>query len=230
MNKTISQEMARNILGKNFFGIEEWAVFNNVIIPKNQLSKVTKFPWNKDILESSCPFEKNKAVKETHFGFLGLTIINGNPLTIMKFDELYSSEDQSIFFNTWWCEGKFATERTCAFRWYLMPMRIIDDSLDKTYKAQVKILQPNYEIASAVEEVAKNFLYFAKNGEHSSFYFYNRCRDMVSDEIIPTRKYRVVVGGFLDERYKENGFRIYNDKDTPSYHNLAIATSRKPLR
>ena len=67
---SVHQKLARAILGKNFFGVEEWSALYGVNFTKKQLREVADFPWNEDVLNAPCPFVKGKSVKETHFAFL----------------------------------------------------------------------------------------------------------------------------------------------------------------
>jgi hypothetical protein len=67
----INQKRAREIMGKNFFGVEEWSILYDVKFSQKQLRQAAEFPWGEDILNSTCPF-CGKVVKECHFAFLGL--------------------------------------------------------------------------------------------------------------------------------------------------------------
>ena len=72
IENSIHHKLARTIMGKNFFGVEEWSTLYGVNFTKKQLREVAEFPWSKDILNAPCPFHNCRSIKETHFAFLGL--------------------------------------------------------------------------------------------------------------------------------------------------------------
>jgi len=181
----IHQKRARKIMGKNFFGIEEWSSFYGVEFSKKKLHKIAKFPWSENILNAPCPFHKGKKVNETHFAFLGLNTFKGKPLTIIRWQEIHPDSSQPKFYsyslNSWYSQEKFANELTCDFRWYLMPLEIVPGSTSKIFREQTTILTPEYEVPLAIEEVTKVFLYYKKNGAYLNSKRYGRCRDVDSD-------------------------------------------------
>ena len=191
---SIHQKLARAILNENFFGVEEWSSLYGVNFTKKQLREIADFPWSKDVLNAPCPFVKGKKVKETHFAFLGLSSFRGKPLTILKWQELHPKSKQPKFYSYapdyWYTKEKFATEKTSDFRWYLMLKEIIPDSTNKTFQEHTKRLPDGYELPFAIEEVAKEILYFKKNGVYLNSDRYARCQDLDS------RGLRVRVGLF----------------------------------
>jgi len=182
---TTSQKLARAILGKNFFGVEEWSSLYGVSFSNKQLREVVEFPWSEDVLNAPCPFHKGKSIKETHFAFLGLDTFKGKPLTILKWQELHPDSDQPKFYSyapdNWYAKEKFSNESTCGFRWYLMPLEIVPESADKTYAEQIAMLSADYEVPLAIEEVTKIILYYRKNGVYLNPTSYGRCQDVASD-------------------------------------------------
>lgn len=95
---SVHQKLARALLGQNFFGIEEWSTFHGMIFTKKQLREVTEFPWGEDVLNSPCPWNSGKLVHETHMAFLGLEKFKGEPLTILKWHDIYPATRQPKFF------------------------------------------------------------------------------------------------------------------------------------
>jgi hypothetical protein len=181
---SVHQKFARAILGKNFFGVEEWATLYGVNFTNKQLREIAEFPWNEDVLNAPCPFYKGKSIKETHFAFLGLDSFKGKPLTVIKWQELHSKSGQPRFYSyapdCWYAKEKFAINSTCRFRWYLMPLEIIPDSTEKTYQEQVAMLSTEYEVPLAIEEITKLILYYRKNGIYLNPTNYGRCQDVSS--------------------------------------------------
>ena len=212
---SVHHQLARTIMGKNFFGIEEWSAYG-VNFSKKQLREVTKFPWNKDILNAPCPFVKDKSIRETHFAFLGLYAIRGKPLTIIMWQELLhpalgQPRFSSYASDSWYENETFANFMTCAFRWYLMPLEIILKPTDKP-QSQIEMLPPEYEVPFAIEEATKDLLYYRKNGVYLNSIRYGRCKENVH------------VGYFDSEglkffRWKPFCYCLYN---------FGLAASRKP--
>lgn len=161
-----SQERARAIMGKNFWGVEEWATLYGVRFTRQQLRETAEFPWNEDILNSPCPFYMNKKIKETHFAFLGLDQMNGVPLTISKLLELTPpfQDIERFRSNNLWCADRKFIKETCRFRWYLMPFKVILETIGMNYLHAREQLPKQYEVPRAVEEATKLILYWRKNG------------------------------------------------------------------
>jgi len=214
------QKLARAILGKNFFGVEEWSSLYGVNFSNKQLREVAEFPWSENVLNAPCPFYKGKSVKETHFAFLGLDTFKGKPLTILKWQELHPASGQPKFYSyapyNWYSKEKFSNELTCGFRWYLMPLEIVPKSTDKTYAEQTAMLSADYEVPLAIEEVTKVILYYRKNGIYLNPKRYGRCQDVTSDD------YRVSVGCFASERLYVGDYWV----DSRNY-DIGLAASRK---
>lgn len=217
---SIHQKLARAILGENFFGIEEWSSLYGVNFTKKQLREIADFPWSEDVLNAPCPFVKGKKVKETHFAFLGLNSFKGKPLTILKWQELHPASKQPQFYSyapdCWYGKEEFVAKKTSDFRWHLMSKEIVPDSTNKTYQEQTKMLPNEYEVPFAVEEVAKEILYFKKNGVYLNPNRYARCQDLGSSGA------RVYIGFF--SRY---GLCTGSGWDGCRFSRVGLATSRK---
>ena len=182
---SVHQKLARAVLGKNFFGVEEWASLYNARFSQKQLREVAEFPWNEDILNAPCKFVKGKAVKDTHFAFLGMERFNGQPLAIMKLQELHPANGQPRFYSyapdAWYSKEKFATSITMKLRWYLLLKDIVPGSENMTFDEQKAMLPEEYEVPSAVAEIAKDLLVFKKTGIYANPSRYARTEDVSSD-------------------------------------------------
>lgn len=193
LDASIHQKLARAIMGKNFFGVEDWSALYGVNFMQKQLRQVAEFPWGEDILNSTCPL-CGKVVKDCHFAFVGLDRLNGKPLTILKLQELHPATRQPKFYSyapsAWYSEQKFAKETTMSFRWYLLHQNIVPKSEDKTYDEQKAMLTADYEVPSAVAEATKDLLAFRKTGNFVNPSRYAHCKDFTSGGD------RVVVGNF----------------------------------
>jgi len=181
--------IVRAIMGDRIFGPEEWSAFYGARLPK----RIPAFPWSEDVLKSLSPFHGGKTVAETHFAFLGLATLNGEPLTINKWRELHPRSGQPRFHsdNPWYCNEQFATDATCEFKWYLMPLNIVPSSERKTYQEQLALLPEDYEVPTTIVEVAKCILVFRKTSTYANPNWYGRCIDISSSG------HRVGVGFFV---------------------------------
>ncbi len=166
----IKYNRAKSILGDNFFGPEDWLADYGFSLSQEEFNRITDFPWSEDILNSPCQVFKGKTIKETHFAFLGMEKANNKPLTIQRWTEMHPSVPLPRWYVDWYAytSGKrdesFADKETCRLRWYLMPLLLVPDSLEKQYQQQLEMMPANYEVATAVEEVTKNILYHRKTG------------------------------------------------------------------
>jgi len=211
----IDWKRAKEIIGKNFFGVEDWSAFYGVKFSEEQISEAAEFPWGEDILNSTCPFCRN-VVKHCHFAFLGLESINGEPLTIMKLQKLHPATGQPRFnVDAWYSKEEFAREATMDFRWYLIHKSMIPKSRNKTYDDQEAILTTDYEVPSAVTEVTKDLLVFRKTGTFVNSTRWARCKCVTSDGG------RVVVGFF-----GKHGLTINSFRDLDGHYLISLAASR----
>src|SRR3989344_2578526 len=219
LDASIHQKLARAVMGKDFFGVEDWSALYGVNFSQKQLRQVAEFPWDEDILDSTCPL-CGKVVKDCHFAFVGLDRINRKPLTILKLQELHPATGQPKFDSyapsAWYSKQKFARETTMSFRWYLLHRDIVPKSDNKTYDDQKAMLTADYEVPSAVTEATKDLLVFRKSGNFVNLSRFARCKCVTSDGD------RVVVGSFDELEL----FVIYH-WDDDRYFDLGLAASRK---
>ncbi|OIP55764.1 hypothetical protein AUK13_02330 [Candidatus Kuenenbacteria bacterium CG2_30_39_24] len=196
---SIESRLARLVLGRNIFDDADWMSYYDAKFTKKQFREAGKFPWGEDILNSSCPFNSGKLVKDTHFAFLGLTAINGSPLTVAKWLELHPATGQPKFYfnNDPWHVGQPHTDvATMQLRWYLMLKDIIPDSTSKTPEEQVAMLPPEYEVPSTIAEVTKDILVFRKTDVRPNPSHWAACteRTVKTDKVSAGRV--SCVGGF----------------------------------
>jgi len=219
LDASIHQKLARAVMGKNFFGVEDWSALYGVNFTQKQLRQVAEFPWGEDILNSICPL-CGKVVKDCHFAFVGLDRVNGKPLTILKLQEIHPATGQPKFYSyapsAWYSEQKFAKETTMSFRWYLLHQNIVPKSESKTYDEQKAMLAVDYEVPSAVAEATKDLLVFKKTGNFVNSLRYARC------EVVSSFGYRVGVGLF-----GESGLLVGYFWDGYRYGDFGLAASRK---
>lgn len=192
INDSVHHKLARAWMGQNFFGVEEYVTLYGVNFSKKQLREVNGFPWGEDVLNGPCPFNKGKLLRDTHFAYLGVDKLNGEPLTIMKFQELHSASGQPKFYSyapgSWYHQQAFATDKTMKLRWYLLLKDIVPNSTSANWNDQKVMLPAEYEVPTAVEETAKDLFVQRKTGVYPNLKTYAMVDDVSSDG------YRVDVG------------------------------------
>ena len=110
-------------LGKNFLGAAEWRKGFNVdvgVVPPipNSITKA--------LLDSDCPIEPGKLIKETHILVLIPKSVDGEPYSALKLDELCSTKkgsgDKLIYdgYDSWKGQSWASTEQA-ASEWVLIP-------------------------------------------------------------------------------------------------------------
>jgi len=230
MEKRVQQQgdrfaWVRAIMGRNYFGPEDWIEYFNIYMAIGAIHKIPKFPkipefpWSPDVLTSSCPFTPGEKIANTHFAFLGLPKIHRTLLTIMRWHR-FPRIGPAMFYhwrNPWYKDEAFANTVTCEFRWYLMPLHMVRGSERKSYSEQLTMLPMEYEVPTAIEELTKLLLYLRKSGQYVNVDKMARCKDTTYDGI------RVQVGNFCT-----HGVTIMYYPDDLRYDYDGIAASRKP--
>ena len=169
------------------FGIADWQKLYGITLTPKQIASVGSFPWSDAILNSPCPFNPGKMVRETHFAFVGLDTVS-----IMELQKLNPKATEPRFYqygsDAWYRNETFTTTVTLKLRWYLLLKDIVPGSENNAFDDQKKMLPKEYEVPTAVEEIAKDFLIFKKTGTYVNSNRYARTANLVSD------RYRVDVG------------------------------------
>lgn len=218
LEPSIDQRITRAIMGKNYFGPEDWVKFYGASFTKKQLRELASFPWNEEVLMSTCPL-CGKIVRDCHFAHVGLETIQGSPLTIVRFREFYPETGQPKFYaygNAWYNDHDFAKVTTLQLRWYLTHTEIVLKSENKTTQDQQAMLPAEYELPLAIEETFKSFHCVRKAGSYPNPKRYARCRDLSSDGN------RVFVGYFVS-----GGFDVSDFSDGICHGDLGAGASRK---
>ncbi len=216
-----SLQQIRTNMGDNLFSVEDWQKFYGVPLPVT----IPEFPWSPDILNSPCPFNPGKLIKDTHFAFLGLPDINGVPLTVAHWIILHLFIYQpKFFFNTSpWHQGQPHTDiATLEPRWYLLLKEIVPNSTGKTPEKQLVLLPPEYELPSTIAEVTKDLFVFKKTGIRSNSSRYAACAERTIQTPRFLADYVSCVGSFAGSGLLVSGwdgFRLYS---------VGLGASRKP--
>jgi len=198
-----------------FFGLVDWQNFYCMNFKQKEVSAIEKFPWNKKLLNSPCPFHKGRTIRETHFGFLGL-----DNISILELQKLNPHGMEPRFYSyapgAWYSQQGFARNITLKFRWYLLLRNIVPNSESRTFDEQKEMVPCEYEIPSAVAETAKNLLIYKKTGSYVNPKRHARTLDTSSDVS------RVHVG-FCNAK----GITISSNLDTHIHEDIGIGASRK---
>ncbi len=214
---SVHHKLARALMGKNFFGIEDWATLHGANFSHKQLRQVAEFQWGEDVLASTCPL-CGKQVLDCHFAFLGLDRINGDQLNIFKLIEFHPAIGYPIFRSYDNTKRNYLTEIIMEFAWYVLHIDIVPGSAKKTFEKQEAMLPAEYEIPSLIAEIAKDLFLFKKNGPIQMFGLYRRCAD------INQHGERVCVSCY------DSGEIGFNDLvfDQSTFDSVYVAASRKP--
>jgi hypothetical protein len=161
------------------FAVADWQTSYSIRLTPKQMVALGNFPWSDAVLNSPCPFNPGKMIRETHFAFVGVDTI-----TMMELQRLNPKATEPRFYSyapdAWYAKEKFATKIKLGLRWYLLLKEIVPDSENKTYDEQVTMLPAEYEVPSAVAETAKDLLIYKKTGKYVNPNRYARTSDVAS--------------------------------------------------
>jgi hypothetical protein len=179
-NMPLHYKNAREIMGDNFWGMEEWTNFFGISFANNEILEAAQFPWSKDFLLSPCSFSNGRSIKETHFAFLGLPRIKYWDCVLRKNEDKFKEKfptltnpnhyikpEEVVSFSNW-IPPRFV-DKICEFRWYLFLKEAVllekEDSKKFIRDEQTKWLDeayPMYEIPKAMETTTFYILYRIK--------------------------------------------------------------------
>lgn len=194
-----SQRRAREIMGRNFFGVEEAITHFGVNPSKQQSAYLAEIPFVESVLE---------ACKNTH------VLIAVFPLSLL--DIRGACRDQGLFYTQdWYNKQAFAKEKG-EVGWQLIRKTPVDDSTSKNWDEQNKLLSKDEEVLS-VHSVAYTMIgHYKATGERLFEKVWVRCSDLVSDGL------RVDVGNF-----DAKGLLVYYDWGDLHDGLLGLASARK---
>jgi hypothetical protein len=180
---TTSQKRAREIMGRNFFGIEEAIRHFGVNPTKQQTAALAEVPFTEGVLES---------VKDTHI------LVAVFPLSILD----VRKTDNSLFYSStggWYKSEKFAKNKG-KVSWQLVRKTPVEDSTSKNWEEQQALLGKDEETPSAQVMVYTIIGHYKATGERLFENIYVRC------SCVDSNGNRVNVGcfgsdGLLVDRY-----------------------------
>ena len=172
---TTNQKRAREIMGRNFFGIEEAIKHFGVNPTRQQLAALSEIPFSEAVLEQ---------LKDTH------VLVAVFPLSIL---EIRGKVDSKLFYNqSWYNKKSFAKERGEAI-WQLVRKTQVNNSTSKNWQEQQALLSKDDEVPTAQVMVYTIIGHHLATGERLFEHIYVRTSSVGSDGR------RVDVGGFDSE-------------------------------
>ena len=217
MNAVIDKlrELSLELPDLDCFAVADWNATYRIALAPEQVAAVGSFPWSEATLNSPCPFNPGKMVRETHFAFVGV-----DSVTMMELQRLNPQATEPRFYSyapgAWYSKEKFATKTKLGLRWYLLLKDIVPNSESKTFKEQQAMLPKEYEVPSAVAETAKDMLIYKKTGKYVNPNRYARTSDLDSGGD------RVSVG-----RCDADGVNVYDYWDDLRDGDIGVGACRK---
>ena len=179
---TTSQKRAREIMGRDMFGVEEAIKHFGVNPAKQQAAALSEIPFSEATLEES---------KETH------VLAAVFPLSILEIRGKAAADQRLFYDQDWYNKESFAKEKG-ETEWKLVRKTPVANSTSKTWDEQQALLADNEETPTAQVVVYAIIGHFLATGERLFENIYIRCSNLDSDGV------RVRVG-----RFDQGGLSIY---------------------
>ncbi len=128
MEQIITSGLAREIMGENFFGIEEIKKCYKIRPSSSQINSLAEVPYTKQELEES---------KDTHI------LVTVLPLSVL---DIRIKTNFHVL--NWYDDRMFAKERN-EVGWYLVRKTEVLNSKNKTWQKQLALLRENAEVPKA---------------------------------------------------------------------------------
>lgn len=192
VESSASQTRAREIMGKNFFGIEEAIKHFGVNPSRRQLAALGEVPFSEDVLT---------ACKDTH------VLVAVFPISIVDIRGIVKKlPDQTLFYNQdWYDDEAFANDKG-ETGWQLVRKTPIANSTSKTWSEQQALLSQDEETPKAQVMVYTIIGVFLATGERLFEKVYVRCVDLDSGD-------RRVDVGLFDAHGLLVGYWLDGDRD-----------------
>ncbi len=162
-----NEKRAREIMGRNFFGIEEGVKHFGVNPTHRQLATLSKIPFSKEVLER---------LRNTH------VLVAVFPLSIIEIRSI----EQELFYNhynckdTWYSKEFFAKEYG-EVTWQLVRKTPVNNSFSKNWQEQQALLSKDDEVLNAQVMIYTIFGYYLATGERLFENIYVRTSSVASN-------------------------------------------------
>ncbi len=197
---TTGQKRAREIMGKNFFGVEEAIKHFGVNPTRQQLAAFSEIPFSEAVLEKS---------KDTH------VLVAVFPLSIL---EIRGKVERKLFYShedAWYNKQSFTKERG-EVSWQLVRKTPVDNSTLKNWQEQQALITKDEEVPTAQVMVYTIIGHYLATGKRLFEHIYVRTSSVDSDGG------RVFVGFFDSE-----GLSVYFYWDGDRDGDLGVSSARK---
>jgi len=192
-----SQKRAREIMGRNFFDVEEAIKHFGVTPTPEQLAMLAEVPFSEAVLEES---------KKSH------VLVAVLPLSILKIRNQIASK---LFYDqSWYNNESFAKEREV--KWQLVRKTPVDNSTSKNWQEQQALIAKDDEVPTAQVMVYTIIGHYLATGERLFEHIYVRTSSVDSGGA------RVRVGYF-----DSHGLHVGNDWDGSRHDNFGVSSARK---
>lgn len=200
---TTSQERGREIMGKNFFGVEEAIKHFGVKPTRQQLVVLSEIPFSEAVLEQS---------KNTH------VLVAVFPLSIL---DIYSKVYSKLFYDQWqYNKQPFVIEHGEGVpfgSWQLVCKAPVENSFLKSWQEQEMLIGKDDKVPTAQVMIYTIIGHFLATGERMFENIYVRTSSVASGGV------RVYVGYFVSV-----GLSVRNDYwDDSRYDDLGVSSARK---
>ncbi len=197
---TTSQKRAREIMGKNMFGVEEAIRHFGVNPTRQQTLVLSEIPFSEEVLQKA---------KNTH------VLVAVFPLSIL---EVRGKVERKLFFShedAWYNKQSFAKERG-EISWQLVRKTPVGYSTLKNWEEQLALISEEDEVPTAQVMVYTIIGHYMATGERLFEHIYVRMSSVFSDGD------HVSVGGFVSD-----GLAVYYCWDDYRYDFIGVSSARK---
>ena len=196
---TTSQKRAREIMGKDFFGIEEAIQHFGVNPTRQQTLALSKIPFSEAVLQE---------VKGTY------VLVAVFPLSIL---EIRGKVDSELFYDQSWYNSKelFAKERG-ETSWQLIRKTPMDNSTLNNWEEYLALIGEEEEVPTAQVMVYTIIGHYLETGERLFEHVYVRTSSMDSDG-------RRVLVGYFDS----GGLYVFYYWDDDRSDRIGVSSARK---
>jgi len=162
---TTSQKRAREIMGKNFFGVEEAIEYFGVNPTRQELAALSEIPFSEPVLEE---------LKNSHI------LVAVFPLSVLK---ICGKVERNLFCSredAWYNKQSFAKEHG-KVSWQLVRKTPVDNSTAKSWQEQQTLLGKDDEVPTSQVVVYTIIGHFLAVGERLLEHIYVRTSSVGSD-------------------------------------------------
>jgi len=197
--REMTEQYAREIMGRNFLGAKEVEEHFGKLSPEQQ-EALSIIPFSKETLESC---------KDTHI------LVADIGLSIMDLKKL--EKCKGLFYKADWVETQSFAKHIQKPSWRLIRKTPVENSFNKTWEEQQTLLDSQTDEVPLLRQVIYTiFFHFLVTGERLFRTFHVRTSDVDSLDD------HVSVG-----RFDEDGLFVYNWSDNIRIHGIGVASARK---